>query len=266
MPQVVRPMPPPPACDKALSMRVRRRGLLKMAGGLPLLPAAITACAGRTTVQFLDDGERAALAHLADLVLPPDDEPGGAALGAVDYIDRFLSGEGLVFGSGPFSGRTPFPDERGLPSSTFPPDDWAVAEPLDRVQSAAIRKLLFDPDTGLRAVFRANLRGVTSSTALADLDGAFVDVLVQLVSEAAFGPPEYGGNVDLLGWKMIGYEGDRMPLGFSTFDEVAGVMRDDPNAPVSLPNPGPDPQPIDDDVAALLTTAIALLGGRDTKA
>src|SRR4051812_41713293 len=203
MPQVVRRMPLPRACDITRSMRLRRRGLLKLAGGLAILPA----CAGRATAQFFDDGERAALAHLCDLVLPPDDMPGGAALGAVDYIDRFLSGEGLIFASGPFSGRTPFPDERGLPSTTFPPDDWAVADPLDRVQSAAMRARLFDPDTGLRALFRAHLKTVTSSTTLADLDDAFVDVLVDLVSEGVFGPPEYGGNVDLLGWKMIGYEG-----------------------------------------------------------
>ena len=239
----------------------------------PLAGALGGGCAGRGAGLFLDDGERAALAHLADLVLPPGGgSPGGAALGVVDYVDRLLSGAGLIFGSGPYSGRTPLPDDRGLPSSMFPPNDFAVAEPLDRVQRAAAHALLFgapglvpgDPPTlGLRDRVRAGLAGVTDATALADLPDDFVDLLVELVAEGAWAAPEYGGNAALRGWALIHYEGDAQPFGFSTFDEATGSYRERADAPVSTPNPGDDPAPLDADVRALLKTAVALLGGHE---
>ena len=267
---------PPAPLSSALT--TDRRGLLKLAGVAGVLHV-LPACAGRSSPLFLSEPERTSLAHLADLVIPPDDAPGGAALGAVLYIDRLLSGDGLVFGSGPFSGRTPFPDARGLPTSLYPEDRFAVAEPLERVQAQALLRLLdgvsasdpsrdpaVPPFPGLRALFRTGLAGVTATTTLEDLESDFVDALVELVSEGAFAAPEYGGNTDLKGWQMVGYEGDRMPLGFSTFDEVAGAYREDKNAPVSTKDPHRDPAPIDADVESFLGTAIAVLGGRDTKA
>ncbi len=243
-------------------MRIRRRSLLKLAAAAPALPA----CVGRSSRRFFDDGELAALTRLVDLVLPPDDEtPGASELGVVAYIDLFLSGDGLIFGSGPFSGRTPFPDARGLPTSEYPPDAFADAEPLDRVQRAAVYARLFG-DGGLRPLFRKNLKSVTDKTTLEDLDETFLDALVQLVFEGAFSAPEYGGNRDMLGWQMVHYEGDLMPLGFSTFDEVAGVYRERADALVSRPDDRLDPDPIDADVDDFLSTAVAILGGRDTKA
>ena len=40
--------------------------------------------------------------------------------------------------------------------------------------------------------------------------------------EACYGPPEYGGNRDLCGWRAIGYAGDVQPRGW-TDDEVASA-------------------------------------------
>ncbi|HEY4222078.1 MAG TPA: hypothetical protein VGO62_12065 [Myxococcota bacterium] len=250
-------------------MPIRRRELLKIVAALPLLQA----CAGRSTALFFTDAEKVACARLADLVLPTGDgTPGGAALGAVGYIDALLSGEGLIFGSGPFSGRTPLPDERGLPTHEFPPDDFSVAEPLDRVQRAAVQALLFgasDPvrgdDPGLRRRFRTALASVTEHTTLDDLDVDFRDDLIALVSEGCFGAPEYGGNVDLKGWQLVHYEGDQMPLGFTTFDTVTNTYRERLGQSVSQADEIADPDPIDTDVEALLGTAIVFLGGKDTK-
>jgi hypothetical protein len=257
--------------DNYAEMRVRRRGLLKLAAALPVMPTAF-ACAGPSAGLFFDDGERAKLAQLVDLVLPPDSaSPGASGLGAIAFIDALVSGDGLYFASGPFSGRTPFVDERGDATTNFPPDDFAFAEPLDRVQREALRQLLFgggagDQQTvGLRKLFRDGLAKVTSTTTLDDLDETFRDTLIDLVGDACFGPPEYGGNTDGLGWEFIHYEGDQMPVGWSSFDTVAGVYKEREGAFVSRDDGKPDPEPIDDEVATLLTTAVTLLGGKDTK-
>ena len=251
-------------------MRLRRRGLLKLAAALPVLPSTLAACAGRSPHPFFDDGERAKLAALVDQVIPGGDGlPSASELGAVTFIDRLLSGEGLLFASGPFSGRTPFSDADGNATSAFPPDAFAFAEPLDRVQRQAAHALLFgggaDSFVGLRALFRDTLKNATTKTSLDDVDETFRDALVDLVGDGVFGPPEYGGNTDMIAWSMIHYEGDQMPLGWTTFDEKNGVNKERDGAFVSKADGKPDADPIDDDVDALLTTAVALLGGRDTK-
>lgn len=105
-------------------------------------------------------------------------------------------------------------------------------------------------DEGLRARMRTGLAGVTSPTTLGELDDAFLDLLVQLTSEGAFAAPEYGGNVNGAGWRLCSYEGDAQPFGFSSFDEVAGVYRERVASPVSIANPGADPDPLDDAVRA----------------
>jgi hypothetical protein len=70
--------------------------------------------------------------------------------------------------------------------------------------------------------------------------------------EGMYGNPEYGGNQPSnrakratgadgnnrpIGWQNINFEGDRQPLGYTTFDAAAGVYVEDPKHPVSTPNP-----------------------------
>lgn len=249
--------------------RMKRRSLLKIIGALPAaLPVASSlACAGRDdALLFFDDGERTTFAKLAELVMP-----GAVALGAVTYADRLLSGAGVIFASGPFSGRTPFPDARGLPSDDVPPNNFAEREPLDRIQRAAWHELLFAED-GMRATMRTGLAATSvnvnanlnANATLDDLEPAFLDLVVQLTCEGCFAAPEYGGNINGAGWRLVHYEGDVMPLGYAAFDEVAGSYRESVTSPVSTPNPEPDPEPLDDEVRALLDDAVALLGGRRT--
>ena len=64
---------------------------------------------------FLTAGQRATLAAAVDRMIPPDEDPGGADLGAVDYVDGLLGAfldvdagrarAPRIFGGGPFSGR-----------------------------------------------------------------------------------------------------------------------------------------------------------------
>jgi hypothetical protein len=86
---------------------------------------------------FFTAEERVQLAALADYVLPPDDAPGGAALGAVAYIENLLTClddpfPGMFLG-GPYSGRQPFPNADGTPSTRFPAKDFYTYRPPSRV-------------------------------------------------------------------------------------------------------------------------------------
>ena len=96
-----------------------RRDLIRYLGGLTIAAAAAEqataalavfgaeGCSSPPPVQtgFFTDAERAALGALANAVLPPDDTPGGADLGAVAYIERLLTAfDGAMAASGPRSG------------------------------------------------------------------------------------------------------------------------------------------------------------------
>ena len=122
------------------------------------------------------------------------------------------------------------------------------------------------PIEGLRDVYREGLaaldalareRGAAPFPALskaeqddlvAQLDGpesiefpgrgeSFLDVVIRHVLEGCFAAPEYGGNRQLAGWRMIGIEGDSQPLGFSVFSSARGAYRERPRHPMSTPNP-----------------------------
>ncbi len=270
--------------------------MLKLAGAGAVAPLVPAGCA-KPTSGFFTDAERQALAALADAILPRDDKPGGAALGAVAYIEGLMTAleqpTPLIWAGGPFSGRQPYPDAEGQPSSDYPQNDFANFLPLDRVSKAAWQLALYGSDglpnggpndavlgktVGLRDQMREGLARVLAAepgpveTWLAggqaplletfDIDPDFRDLLVNLVTQAAFAAPEYGGNPGGIGWSMIHFEGDSQPLGYSQYVASASTYAERPDAPLSTANPGPDPEPMDAETHALVTTIILGLGGK----
>lgn len=269
---------------------------LTAAGALPSLGCDESGTVVRD--RFFAPDEEAALAALANAILPPDDQPGGAALGAVEYVNRLLVAlepaagkEPDVYAGGPYSGRTPFADDHGKPSTSFPDNSFLDRVPLDRVHRAAWKLKLYGsagvdgggpndavlaPVVGLRDMFRDGLAAAIASspTPLAELspedlesaffglDPDFRDVLVALVTQAAFAAPEYGGNPSLAGWKMVHFEGDSMPLGYSQFDETTQSYVERPDAPMSGPATTPDPEPMDDEARAFIELVVAATGGK----
>ena len=263
-------------------------GILAAALATPLttLDRAWAAVRGR----FFTDHERATLEALCDRIIPPDADPGAAALGAARYIERLLTAFDhhipLIFARGPFSNRNPFPDnDDGTPSLRRPRNAFRRFIPLTRVQGLRWRAELFGsaavpggdfndaalgPLVGLRDVYRASLARVDEvarmaagndfvalpadqqDQVLAMLDGGpasvrfapiprrgvtFVDILIGHTLEGCLAVPEYGGNNQLAGWKMIGLEGDDQPLGYSIFSRSDGTYHERPDHPVSTPNP-----------------------------
>jgi hypothetical protein len=87
---------------------------------------------------------------------------------------------------------------------------------------------------------------------------SFVDLLIGHTLEGCFAPPEYGGNANTDGWRMIGLEGDTQPLGYSLFSRATGSYHERPDHPMSTPNPDElaadgslAPRPLSVDGAAL---------------
>jgi hypothetical protein len=281
-----------------------RRDLLRIAGAAAATATVGAGCSDSDSVApatvsapFFSADLRAAADAMADVVIPPDDQPGGAALGASNYIEKLFSAFEAgaatppIFAGGPYSGRTPFDDGNGHPSTNFPPNDFATFLPMDRVTTAAIRLMLYGSEgfpnggpndkalgqiVGLRDLVKNGLNEAigSSKAALATLtvaermsifiglDQAFQDAWIDLVCQAAWSPPEYGGNPNLAGWKMIHFEGDSVPLGYSLFDLETGSYVERPDAPLSTPNPGPDPEPMDADTEELIAAVAILAGGK----
>jgi hypothetical protein len=244
---------------------------------------------------FLTLSERSALAALANAVFPPDDQPGGADLGVVDYVNGLLSAfdsmAPMLYAGGPYSGRQPFADPLGNVSTEYPSNDFLNFQPLDRTRDAAWRLHLFgstgvaggSPNdatlgrvTGLRDQVRQGLAAAMHGAAapldtlsqdelagvFRKLDVNFRNLLIELVAEAAFSAPEYGGNPNLAGWKMVHFEGDSQPLGYSLYDASLGAYRERPDAPLTTANPGPDPDPMDSDTHNLIAQLFTFAGGK----
>jgi len=98
-------------------------------------------------------------------------------------------------------------------------------------------------------------------------DRTFLDIAIQHTLEGCFAPPEYGGNRQGGGWRMIGIEGDSQPLGYSLFSQELGGYRERDGHPMSTPNPderGPDgelrPRPLSTDGRAIQANIAQLTG------
>src|SRR5258706_8360467 len=121
--------------------------------------ANLPACGDNITGDAVFTGaQRSLLEDFADVVIPPDDQPGGAKLGAVAYIEGLIdgySGVGArrIYAGGRFSDRNPQPD------GTIPANDFLTWVELDRVSDAAWRLFLFgnDPTPGLRTRLQQGL-------------------------------------------------------------------------------------------------------------
>jgi hypothetical protein len=100
------------------------------------------------------------------------------------------------------------------------------------------------------------------AAAFAALPAVFRQVILELTIQACWGAPEYGGNPETQGWKLVHFEGDVEPFGYTQWDAAAQKMIERADAPVSTANPGADPDPLDDASRTLITTVVQLLGGR----
>jgi gluconate 2-dehydrogenase gamma chain len=162
--------------------------------------------------KFFDGEEASTVEALVDRLIPPDPKtPGGKDAGCAVYIDRQLAG---AYGSSrglymrpPFMDGTP---EQG-PQSPLTP-------------AARYRRSLAALNKYCRATYAgksfAELTGEQKDKVLTGMEkgpiqfeGAnakgFFELILSNTREGFFADPIYGGNRDMVGWKMIGFPGAR---------------------------------------------------------
>lgn len=183
-------------------------------------------------------------------LIPADDEwPGALEAGVPNYMDKQLAGAWgageRLYRSGPWSPGTP---SQGYQLPFTPAELFHAA-------LAAINKQLAESGTPF-----AKLSAHQQDAYLKQLEGEGKDLggvpcavffadLWELTLEGFFSDPVYGGNRDMVSWRMIGFPGayasyydlidqhgiklDRMPM--SLAESANGHIHTDPNIPAYLP-------------------------------
>lgn len=162
--------------------------------------------------QYFSLDEANAVEAIADRLIPPDPKtPGGKDAGCGVFIDRQLAGpygknDGL-FKSGPFMKGT---KQQGPQSPVTPAELYRKAlAALDKYCRGKYGGKDFahlsdaDKDTVLHGMDAEKIK----------FDGAnakiFFDQVLKDVQQGFFADPIYGGNRDMVAWKMIGFPGAR---------------------------------------------------------
>lgn len=162
--------------------------------------------------EFFTPEEGTAVEALVDRLIPPDPQwPGAKDAGVAVFIDRQLAGpygsaRGLYMRP-PFQEGTP---QQGSQSPLTPAERYRQAlAALDKYCRSAFAGKSFtaladeQKDKVIDELHKGPLR----------LEGAggtaFFEQLLKNTREGFFADPVYGGNRDMVGWKMIGFPGAR---------------------------------------------------------
>jgi gluconate 2-dehydrogenase gamma chain len=148
----------------------------------------------RIPLRFFTESEAAIVAAAASRIFPSDDAgPGAHEAGVVIFIDRQLAG----------------PWGRDARRYTHEPFDDGLAPEFGYQGKAAPRD-----------VYRAGLKDLTGFDALTPVqqdeklkqieNSVFFQLLRRNTIEGMFCDPLHGGNVDMVGWQLIGFPGPRM--------------------------------------------------------
>lgn len=209
-------------------------GATIISGQLPWTPDAGSPPAGAQPGPwvFFTAEEGRTLEALADRIIPADPEtPGGKEAGCAVFVDRQLAGpygrqDGLYL-KPPFQkgSRT-----QGHQAAEGPAQDYRVGlAALNRACKAEHGKPFFDLSDADKDRVMSALE--TGDLGIEGTDGrTFFAQVVRDVQMGFFADPIYGGNRDMVAWKMIGYPGAR----YNYLDWVSRHNEKFPLPPVSM--------------------------------
>lgn len=230
---------------------IRRRAVLQAVGTFgvfALLPAGVRGAALAPTPsgagRWLTAHELATLRAVTGRLVPgpPDDpDPGAVEAGVAEAIDTLLAA--FTLAAPPIHAGGPFSDRAGAARDDFA--DFVALDPVAELgwririegSKGLAEREFAGPVVGLQQIYRDGLAHLDAQArrrfgtdflglpaATRDLllsDGAdaelkrFVDAALANTLEFMYGPPEYGGNRDLVGWKYTGWAGEAQPRGFT---------------------------------------------------
>lgn len=159
---------------------------------------------------FFTNEEAATVEALVDRLIPPDPQtPGGKDAGCAVFIDRQLAGpygsfEGL-YTEGPFQKGTP---QQGPQSPVTPKEHYrnSLAALDKHCREALGAPFVQLPDQRKDEVIKGLEDG---SIKLDGAGGSFFKLFLNDTQQGFFADPIYGGNKDMVAWKMIGFPGAR---------------------------------------------------------
>jgi len=176
---------------------------------------------------FFSDRQYEIVRAVCARLIPTDADAGATEAGVVDYIDTFLGAFSFdpprIWAGGPFSGRRGGAASFGAFTPLSARDELAWRTRIEGSRGRPEREFN-GPVIGLQERYLEGLESLGED--FLDLDGEgqddrlrsvaeFTDLVYEHACEGMYGPPEYGGNRDLVGWRYIGFEGDVQPAGYT---------------------------------------------------
>ena len=163
---------------------------------------------GSTQYRFFSADEAAFIEAAVDRLIPPEPEWLGAReAGVPNYIDLQLAGPygqgDRMFLGGPIKPGTP---QQGYQLGLTPADLYRRALTAILGQTSAQGRSFGDGSAQAQDEFLARLEAGEL-----DLNGVpsavFFETLLANTIEGYFADPAYGGNKDMVGWRMVGFPG-----------------------------------------------------------
>ncbi len=217
---------------------------------------------------FLSEEELRTLRALVGVFIPADADGGAVEGGCPEAIDALLGAFSFtpprIYAGAPFSDRAGHPRNeftRFLKLDAYEEKAWRLRIEGSKGKAELERN---GPVPGWQKVYRDGLAALAGE-GFADRSELERELVLRTTSDAAitalvdiawphtwelmYGPPEYGGNKDLLGWRYTAWQGDVQPRGWSR-EQIEGGP--EPGSAVDL---DAAPLPLDD------ILALAALGG-----
>ncbi|QXI30887.1 gluconate 2-dehydrogenase subunit 3 family protein [Pseudomonas vanderleydeniana] len=162
-------------------------------------------------LEYLTPAEAREVAALFDRLIPEDELGMGASqAGCVVFLDRQLAGPygqaSSTYRLGPCSKGTPEqgPQFRQTPAQRYREGLAHLGEHCQKHYACAFSDLMPTQQDDLLRAMEAGSGDLPST-----LDSDFFALLLQNVREGYLADPMYGGNRDMVGWKLVGFPGAR---------------------------------------------------------
>ena len=169
--------------------------------------------------RFFNVQQRAIVEAAMARMIPTDHDPGAREAGAIDFVDRYLSGIGFVYAKPDGSGFEPLNGKAAeawrkrieILRKTYA-DGIAALDALSRERFGVGFTALDEQrqDQALAAVERGDAKEDEPpplQQSLAETELAFVPLLALHTRQGFYADPIYGGNKGHVGWKVIGFPG-----------------------------------------------------------
>lgn len=178
---------------------------------IPWLPGTADTPPAYPALRFFTEAERRCVDAITARLIPTDDAgPGAREAGVLDFIDSQLAG---------FYGRA----ERWYMRGPFAEGLDTQGYQSEHAPAALYRAAIEALDDHCRGTLGASFAELAEDRqddiltrmeeGALDLDGvsaaAFLDLVLENAIEGFFCDPIYGGNRDMVGWKLVGFPGAR---------------------------------------------------------